>query len=218
MSNHLLPPSLAGGKLDRYFHVCAFFNSRDEEYRVLLPFVKEGLQAGEKAIHIWDPQRFTEHRERLRADGIEAARCELSGQLEILSAYDVYLQGGRFEPEVMLAVLEQALAAGKAQGYARSRILGHMEWALEGHPGTERILEYEVKVNEVLARSQQPACCIYDINLLSAGMMMDILRAHPLTIVGGVLHENPFFTPPEQYLEELRARREGARSLAVSTR
>jgi hypothetical protein len=128
----------------------------------------------------------------------------------------VYLQGGRFDPEGMLALLEQALAAGTAQGYARSRILGHMEWALEGHPGAEQILEYEIKVNAVLARSQQPACCIYDINRLSAGMMMDILRAHPLTIVGGVLHENPFFTPPEQYLEELRARGAGGGSLAAS--
>ena len=38
------------------------------------------------------------------------------------------------------------------------------------------------------------------------GALVDILRAHPLTIVNGTLHENPFFTPPEEYLEELRRR------------
>jgi hypothetical protein len=35
---------------------------------------------------------------------------------------------------------------------------------------------------------------------------MDILRTHPMVIMGGVLQENPFFVPPAQFLEELRAR------------
>lgn len=37
---------------------------------------------------------------------------------------------------------------------------------------------------------------------------MDILRTHPMVIVGGVLRENPFFVPPDQMLAELRARSE----------
>jgi hypothetical protein len=37
---------------------------------------------------------------------------------------------------------------------------------------------------------------------------MDILRTHPMVIVGGVLRENPFFVPPGEFLEELRARRQ----------
>ena len=40
---------------------------------------------------------------------------------------------------------------------------------------------------------------------------MDILRTHPMVIVGGVLQTNPFFVPPDEFLRELRARRdEGA--------
>ena len=38
--------------LGKHRHVCAFFNGTEEEYRVLLPFVKEGLARGEKAFHI----------------------------------------------------------------------------------------------------------------------------------------------------------------------
>jgi hypothetical protein len=40
-------------------------------------------------------------------------------------------------------------------------------------------------------------------------MMMDLLRTHPLTLVGGVVQENPFYTPPREMLEELRARNQG---------
>ena len=38
-------------------------------------------------------------------------------------------------------------------------------------------------------------------------MMMDLLRTHPLTLIGGVVQENPFFTPPAEMLKELRARK-----------
>ncbi|MFN7135877.1 MAG: hypothetical protein ACK4N5_27680, partial [Myxococcales bacterium] len=69
-------------------------------------------------------------------------------------------------------------------------------------------------VNEVLARTQQPAICVYDVERLTAPMLMDILRAHPLSIIGGTIQENPFFTPPEQYLEEIRARSTARRASA----
>jgi hypothetical protein len=88
-----------------------------------------------------------------------------------------------------------------------------MEWALEGHPGSERLVEYEVLVNEVLAHTRQPAVCVYDLGRMSASLMMDIMRAHPLTIVGGVLYENPFFTPPDLYLREVRQRELASASL-----
>ena len=36
---------------------------------------------------------------------------------------------------------------------------------------------------------------------------MDIMRTHPMVIIGGLLQENPFFIPPDKMLEELRRRR-----------
>jgi hypothetical protein len=35
---------------------------------------------------------------------------------------------------------------------------------------------------------------------------MDIMRTHPMVIVGGVMRENPFFVPPDAFLRELRER------------
>ena len=35
---------------------------------------------------------------------------------------------------------------------------------------------------------------------------MDVLRTHPMVIIGGVLQQNPFFVPPDEFLRELRAR------------
>jgi hypothetical protein len=40
---------------------------------------------------------------------------------------------------------------------------------------------------------------------------MDIMRTHPMVIVGGLLRENPFFVPPDEFLRELRSRESRAR-------
>ena len=39
---------------------------------------------------------------------------------------------------------------------------------------------------------------------------MDVLRTHPQVIIGGTLHENPFYVPPDRFLEELRGRKQQA--------
>jgi hypothetical protein len=36
---------------------------------------------------------------------------------------------------------------------------------------------------------------------------MDVLRTHPMVIIGGVLQENPLYVPPTEYLRELQSRK-----------
>src|ERR1700716_4753710 len=74
------PITFAGARLGRYRHVCAFFNTRAEEYRVFLPFIKEGLSHGEKAFHIVDPTLRRDHVERLAAAGVDVAVVGKRGQ------------------------------------------------------------------------------------------------------------------------------------------
>ena len=45
----------AGGSLGQHRHICAFFNSADEEHRALRSFIKDGFDSGDKAFHIVDP-------------------------------------------------------------------------------------------------------------------------------------------------------------------
>jgi len=32
------------------------------------------------------------------------------------------------------------------------------------------------------------------------------MRTHPMIIISGILQENPFFVPPDEFLQELRDR------------
>ena len=199
--------SLAGTPLE-HFHVCAFFNSRDEEYKVLSPYFKEAIEQGEKNVHIINPAHAADHRERLQVSGIDTHACEACGQLDVLAWEQAYLdENGVFDKDKMLAIVDHLTGAGLDAGFGRIRIMGDMGWVFSGAPGAEDILEFEAQVNEVLSRNRQPAVCVYDIAKLSGAMMMDLLRTHPLTLIGGVVQENPYFTPPEEMLLELRNRK-----------
>src|SRR5208282_3570273 len=102
MKKTTAPIPFAGSQLDQTRHVCAFFNSADEEYRVLLPFIKDGFQFGHKAIHVVNPDQRQDHLQRLAAAGIDPAAMQQSGQLDLRINAEVYLQDGRFDQDRMI--------------------------------------------------------------------------------------------------------------------
>ncbi len=205
----------AGGTLGQHRHICAFFNSLDEEHRVLHSFIKDGLDRGEKAFHIVDPELREEHLKRLADVDINVERAMGSGQLEVRLWQDCQFRGGRFDQDAMLALIEEVLQSGPAAGYPLTRFLGHMEWALLDKPSLDDLsfIEFETRVNYMLTKYDDPVICAYDLLKFSASMIIDIMRTHPVVIIGGVLQENPFFVPPDQLLLEIRERR-SARKMA----
>ncbi|MGP1717058.1 MAG: MEDS domain-containing protein [Methylophilus sp.] len=199
--------TLAGTPLTDHFHVCAFFNSKADEYDVLLPFYAEAHGQGEKTLHLVNPANEESHKSRLNAYGMNVPELEESGQLEVMTWQSSYLNGeGRFERSSMLTKLIDARDAATEAGFPRLRVVGDMDWVFLEDMDFSGILSYEAEVNEFLIVNKQPAVCVYDIAKLSGSMMMDLLRTHPLTLVNGVVQENPFYTPASQMLEELNAR------------
>ena len=202
----------ASGSLGQHRHICAFFNSVDEEHRVLRSFIKDGFESGDKAFHIVDPELQAQHLKRLVEFGIDVERAMGTGQLELRRWQDAYLRGDRFDQDAMLSLLEEVLQSGEASGYPLTRLVAHMEWALLDKPGVDDLLEYETRLNYMLPKYDDPVICTYDLSKFSASAAMDIMRTHPVVIVGEVLQENPFFVPPDQFLLELRERRRSARA------
>jgi hypothetical protein len=194
------PVRLAGSVLYRTCHACAFFNSREEEYDVLLPFAKEGYERGEKLFHVVDREHRPERLRRLQEAGIAGPE----GQVEVRPWEDAYLRGGRFDKDAMLTLIQEALEGGKP--YGLTRLWANMEWALEELPGVGDLVEYETRLNHVLPKYDDVVVCTYDLNKFGAGVVMDIMRTHPMVIIGGILQENPFFVPPDEFLRELKGR------------
>jgi MEDS: MEthanogen/methylotroph, DcmR Sensory domain len=201
------PISLAGACLDEARHVCAFFNSKEEEYHVLLPFIQDGFKCGHKAVHVVNPGQRTAHLQRLTGAGIDPAAAEKVGQLELRTNSDVYVQDGRFDQDRMLQVFEQ-LASGNAKGgFSLSRIVCRMDWVVEDRSYVDDVIEFESRINDLWRLHDDAVICTYHLSKIGGDTVIDIMRTHPLIIIGGILQQNPFFVPPQEFLREFRERR-----------
>ncbi len=207
MKKVVAPISLAGSQLGDIRHVCAFFNSDDEEYRVLLPFIKDGFESGDKAVHVVDQGQYHNHLQRLAAAGIDAAAARNSGQFELRTNTETYLRDGRFDPDRMLEFFEQLASGARKSGFPLSRIVCNMEWAVDGRSHVDHLVEFESRVNDVWRRYDDAVICTYDLAKVGGDTVIDIMRTHPMIIIGGILQHNPFFVPPEEFLCEVRERR-----------
>jgi hypothetical protein len=207
MSKALTPIPFAGSQLDESRHVCAFFNTEEEEYRVLLPFINDGFKCGDKAVHVVNPHQCEDHLKRLAAIGVETNSARQSGQLEIKTSSEVYLQNGRFDQDRMLEAFEQMASGNVNTGFPLSRIVCRMDWVVEGRSYIDDVIEFESRVNDVWHRHDDAVICTYHLSKFGGDTVIDIMRTHPMIIIGGILQRNPFFVPPEEFLREIRGRR-----------
>jgi DcmR-like sensory protein len=200
---------LAGSVLVERPHVCAFFHSREQEYRVLLPFIKDGFDCGDRAVHLVGSARQDEHLEQLISAGIDTETMRRTHQLELRDWKDSYLVGEYFDPDRWFSLLSEVIAEGPRHGFKRSRLVAHMEWALDDRVGVDRLIEYEAKANFLWPPHKESAViavCAYDLSKFGANVIVDVMRTHPMVIIGGILHRNPFYVEPNTFLDEVRER------------
>jgi hypothetical protein len=198
------PVHLCGETLQESHHICAFFNTSDERYRVLMPFIREGMEQGDKAFHIVNPSLRSHHTQRITEAGIDIARAETEGQLEIVGWDDAPLRGGRFNQSAMLSLLRAIFDKGKNQGFPLTRFISEMEWVLNDPEAADRLLEFECRANLAIPKDKDVVICAYDLDKFSAAIVIDALRTHPMVIIGKIAQHNPFFVPPEELLKELQ--------------
>ena len=84
------------------------------------------------------------------------------------------------------------------------RIAGDMTWALNKMPSAEKLLEWEAFYDRhVGPRASFVAPCQYDHCRFGGTTIMSALDTHPLSIIGNIVQENPFYRHPEEVLQEL---------------
>jgi len=133
----------------------------------------------------------------------------LGEDVKVATPQETYLRGGRFDKDATLTLIQEALKTGATLGFPLTRLIAHAEtvlWHPEDWSSVNEWIEYETRLNDVLPRYNDPVICTYDANLLNGSIAVDILRTHPVAIIGGLLYENPFFVPPQEFLRQIRQR------------
>src|ERR1700692_3341288 len=197
---------LFGENLDEGMHICTFFHTSAERYRVLMPFIREGMEQGDRALHIVNPSLRSEHAQRIAEAGIDTARAEVEGQLEIIGWDEAYRRGGSFNHNAMLSLLPVLLNAGRTRGFPITRFIADVAWVLNNPGAVDRMLDYECRVNLALPKAGDIVICSYDLDTVEASMVVTAMRTHPIVLIGGMVQSNPFYVPPEELLKELSER------------
>lgn len=186
-------------------HLCCLYETEEERRALLTPFLRQGLEYGQKVLYIVDARTAQAVLDDLRGEGLAVEPYLSSGQLVILTSTETYLRDGSFDPERMIALLRAETERALAQGYTALRVTGEMSWVLQEEPGSERLIEYEARLNTLLPGSPCLALCQYDCRRFAPALLLEVLTTHPLAIVGTEVYENPYYIPPGDYLGSDRA-------------
>lgn len=202
--------SVCGESFSAPMHICGFFDSREQQYEVIIPYIMEGLEANDKVINILEGNRHGEHCRCLADNGISIAQKLSSGQLEVLASENTYIKDNEFAADKMYKTLEQTLLSASRAGYDSVRACGDMIWALKNLPGSEELLEYEARLNLLTPQHAVSLICMYDINSFSKSTLTDILLTHPYVIKDGKISKNPLYVEPSELLSSLSDLRSGS--------
>ena len=201
------PPPRSFPDLKPGDHLCCIYESEEEHRAVLTPYLIQGLERREKVLYIVDAHTAEAVLDYLRERALDVDSFLASGQLAILTRADAYLRDGRFDPDRMLDLLRSETERALAEGWTALRVTGEMTWALRGEPGSERLIEYESRLNEFFPGSRCLAICQYDRRRFAPEVLLDVLHTHPFVLLGTRLFDNSYYLPPAAFLGDRAAGR-----------
>ncbi len=178
-------------------HIGHFYQTREEWRNLVVPFLKAGLQGGEKCVYHVIPGGG---KPELQA-ALASADIDVDGVLE---SEQLILTEGKDTPTGMQDLLRSVLAE-IPEKYPLLRWGGDMTWALKKLPSSEELMQWETHCNTV-DNPRAVFLCQYDLNTFSGNVVMDALRTHPVCVVSEAIHKNPIYETPEAFLGKLRLR------------
>lgn len=190
-------------------HLCVIYETPDEWRGIVMPFLAKGLEAGDRCVYAADYHEADAIRQYLGEHGIDVKAAESAGQLIILHETEAYTSAGRFDPDKMIDLLIQMTEQTVRDGYSCLRVTGEMTWMLRGHPGSEKLLEYEARLNRDLFQKYPCiAICQYDRRRFDPEIIEGVILTHPLLARGDYIYKNFYYMPADEYLGKDRRERQ----------
>ena len=196
-------------------HICGFYRKPSERDDILIPFLVEGLKAGDKCTCVVDSCTPEDVLAGM-AGHIEVEPYLSDRQLEVLDSYGTYLAEGGFLPERMLKFWEGKARQGlgrqnvgderpsdsgsRPDGPMRARNIGDMSWAHRNESVVSDLMGYESELNRIMSNFPQVNLCLYDLTRCSGDLIMDVLKTHPKALLGGMVIDNPYYLDPDEFL------------------
>ena len=111
-------------------HLAMIYDRPDEQLDFIVPFLRMGLERGEKSVYIYDDNSAETVIAAMERHGIDVGAATASGALSILTKAHAYMKNGNFDPDWMIDFLAQSVEDAKKEGFSAVRASGEMTWAL----------------------------------------------------------------------------------------
>lgn len=184
-------------------HVCPIYESVAEQLAVAIPFISQGLARGERCVYVADQRSSEQLAQALAETGVDIASESARGALRFLTKHETFLVEGKFEPREMIDLfgLEQTRAV--ENGFSGLRVSGDMSWVLGSEVTPEKLVEFEALLNKFCGSCRCVVVCHYDRTRFPAAVIQEVLRTHPVVILGEQVCPNPYYEPPEFILSTM---------------
>ena len=178
-------------------HICLIYDSTAEEVAVIVQVIIDGFARRERCVLVADQSTSEAVLEALAGSAGEIVPSIQPDNLRFLTVQDTYERGGQFDPQAMLEFNRREEAEALKDGFSGVRLIGEMTWALGPESSGHRLAEYEALLNPWVTSSHAVVLCLYDQSRFDAPCIHDVLRTHPVAILGDQVCPNPFYEPPE---------------------
>src|SRR5579884_2153938 len=194
-------------------HICQLYSKVTEIPGVTARLMRVGLSLSEKCLFAAAPAQIKELRDELQKLQVDVQGVIDAGQLVLHEEREPFLanNGKRFDPYFLLSSHQTFIAQALREGWQAVRISIDMTWLTKDIATPEQILKYEAASDAVFTFQNAPIIALmhYDHSKLLPSLVVELLKLHPISVVGKYIKRNPYYLNSEQYmLKILRINRE----------
>jgi CRP/FNR family transcriptional regulator, nitrogen oxide reductase regulator len=170
-------------------HIILIYEDTAELTAFAAPFIKEGLDRGERCLYVFDDLELVEVTEALAAGGVDVNREIQRGALLLMNAEE-YSTPPPFDPLQMVELNLSKVTEARSLVFSGLRIAAEMTWALRTPVPEEALADYESVLDEALSSGSATIACMYRRGRFSPAVLQRVIRSHAKAIAGDYLYLN----------------------------
>src|ERR1700694_676830 len=163
-------------------HFCLFYETKQDLLDALIPYFKAGLESNEFCLWVIsqdEPLTRDEAWSALRAAVPSLDQHGAARRIEVLSHEEWFLQGGEFDPNNVINVLNDKLKQALARNCAGMRLNGSTAW-LRGD--WKDFFTFEHALDDVIANKPVIVLCNFPLATSGPSEILAAARAQRFTV------------------------------------
>jgi hypothetical protein len=163
-------------------HICVFYQDESTLLDFLVPYICDGLRAGEKCFLVQEKSLVRRLPSALEFAGVSYKAEVERNAIELYCTEDVYLKSGRFDVQAMINRLELTIQNAVSEGFNGLRTAGDLGWASASNLSHDTLLLYEKMVQESFPHRPAVGVCQYPIASFPEKLLDQVLELHQMSL------------------------------------